>query len=102
KTLLEENGYGHILRKYKSPEDLTEWYEGELDRFAEQLRDHMETAKEQFYRQEMDQFRAMFHKPVIYASWDWDQTVSNALHHAGFADFEEQAKALAAQRTKKF
>jgi pyruvate,water dikinase len=102
KKLLEENAYGHILRKYKSPEDLSEWYEGELDRFAEQLRDHMETAKEQFYRQEMDQFRATFHKPVIYAGWDWDQTVKNALHHAGFADFEEQAKALAEQRTKKF
>ncbi|MCM0754406.1 PEP-utilizing enzyme [Desulfovibrio aminophilus] len=102
KKLLEDNGYGHILKKYKSPEDLMEWYEGELDRFAEQLRDHMETAKEQFYRQEMDQFRATFHKPVIYASWDWNQTVANALHHAGFADFVEQAKALEAQRAKTF
>ena len=52
----------------------------------------METAKEQFYRQEMDQFRAVFHKPVIYASWDWDQTVSNALHHA--AQIQRRAYAI--------
>ncbi|MBU4380007.1 MAG: phosphoenolpyruvate synthase, partial [Proteobacteria bacterium] len=98
--LLETNSYGHILKKYKSPEDFMEWYEGELDRFSEQLREHMETPKEEFYRQEMQQFRSMFHKPVIYASWEWHNTVEDAMHHAGFATFEEQEQALEAQRAK--
>jgi len=102
KELLENNSYGHILKKYKSPEDFMEWYEGELDRFSEQLREHMETPKEEFYRQEMEQFRSMFHKPVIYASWDWNNTVEDAMHHAGFASFEEQEKALEKQRSKKW
>ncbi|MBI9078278.1 MAG: phosphoenolpyruvate synthase [Pseudodesulfovibrio sp.] len=102
KELLENNSYGHILKKYKSPEDFMEWYEGELDRFSEQLREHMDTPKEEFYRQEMEQFRAMFHKPVIYASWDWNSTVEDAMHHAGFASFEEQEKALEKQRSKKW
>jgi pyruvate,water dikinase len=100
RELLEANSYGHILKKYKSPEDFTEWYEGELDRFSEQLREHMETPKEEFYRQEMEQFRSMFHKPVIYASWDWHNTVEDAMHHAGFASFEEQEQALEKQRSK--
>ena len=101
-ALLEANSYGHILKKYKSPEDFMEWYEGELDRFSEQLREHMETPKEEFYRQEMQQFRAMFHKPVIYASWDWTYTVEDAMHHAGFASFDEQEAALEEQRKKQW
>jgi len=100
RKLLEGNSYGHILKKYKSPEDFMEWYEGELDRFSEQLREHMETPKEEFYRQEMEQFRGMFHKPVIYASWDWHHTVEDAMRHAGFASFEEQEQALEVQRAK--
>tara|TARA_Y100001954_G_scaffold127604_1_gene136771 strand:+ start:15623 stop:19207 length:3585 start_codon:yes stop_codon:yes gene_type:complete len=100
--LLEANSYGHILKKYKSPEDFMEWYEGELDRFSEQLREHMETPKEEFYRQEMEQFRGTFHKPVIYACWDWNNTVVDAMHHAGFESFDEQEAALAAQREKEW
>ncbi|CCH47658.1 PEP/pyruvate-binding domain-containing protein [Pseudodesulfovibrio piezophilus] len=98
--LLENNSYGHILKKYKSPEDFMEWYEGELDRFSEQLREHMETPKEEFYRQEMEQFRGTFHKPVIYASWNWDNTVADAMKHAGFDSFDEQEAALEVQRSK--
>ncbi|MDD4952001.1 MAG: PEP/pyruvate-binding domain-containing protein [Desulfovibrionaceae bacterium] len=102
KGLVETHGYGHILKKYKTPKDLLEWYEGELDRYCEQLRDHIESPKEEFYRQEMNEFRAHFHKPVIYASWNWDYTVEDALRHAGFASFEEQEKALQKQRAKKW
>ncbi|KAB1441086.1 PEP/pyruvate-binding domain-containing protein [Pseudodesulfovibrio senegalensis] len=102
KKMLEEKGYGHILKRYKSADDFMEWYEGELDRFSEQLRDHIETPKEDFYRGELEQFRSMFHKPVIYACWDWSHTVEDALHHAGFASFEEQTIALEKQREKKW
>jgi pyruvate,water dikinase len=101
-VLLEENGYGHILKRYKTAEDLMEWYEGELDRFSEQLRENIENPKEAFYRQEMEHFRALFHKPVLYASWNWDHTVQDAMHHAGFATFEEQAQALAVKRSMKW
>lgn len=100
--LLEKNSYGHILKKYKSPEDFMEWYEGELDRFSEQLREHMETPKEEFYRQEMEQFRGIFHKPVIYACWDWHHTVEDSMRHAGFNSFEEQEAALEEQRKKQW
>ncbi len=98
RLLLEKNGYGHILKKYKSAKDIMDWYEGELCRLHEQLRDSIETPKEKFYRQELEQFRAIFHKPVIYAGWNWSQTVEDALHQSGFASFDEQAKALEAQR----
>ncbi|NJB66917.1 pyruvate,water dikinase [Desulfobaculum xiamenense] len=98
--LLEAENYGHILKKYKTPADFLEWYEGELARFAEQLRENLDAEKEQFYRQEMQHFRATFHKPVIYASWDWEGTVLDAMHQAGFASFEEQAEALIKQRKK--
>jgi pyruvate,water dikinase len=98
--LLKSEKYEHILKKYKSAKDLAEWYEGEITRLATQLRDHLDTPKEGFYRQELEKFRGTFHKPVIYAAWDWESTVSDALHHSGFKDYAEQAKALAEQRKK--
>ena len=100
--LMEDNGYGHILKKYNKASDLQEWYEGELSRLHEHLRESIDTSKEKFYRGELEQFRLMFHKPVLYANWDWSSLVKDALHQAGFADFEEQAKALVVQRTKKW
>ncbi|EPR42212.1 pyruvate phosphate dikinase PEP/pyruvate-binding protein [Desulfovibrio sp. X2] len=100
KKILTDNNYGHVLKKYSTPDDLREWYDGELTRLAEQLRENMDSSKETFYRQEMESFRGTFHKPVIYAAWNWEQTVLDALHQAGFKDYEEQAKALAAQRAR--
>jgi len=99
--LLEEKGYGHILKKYRKPEEIQEWYEGELSRLQDNLRGSLESAKEQFYRQEWTQFRQTFHKPVLYAAWNWERTVEDALRHAGFADFEEQAEALTQIRQRK-
>lgn len=99
-TLMESNGYGHILKKYKEPQDIQEWYEGELLRRHEQLRDHLDTPKEDFYRTELQAFRSTFHKPVIYATWNWDDTVLDALHQAGFANFDEQGKAMEETRKK--
>ncbi|MBD5417583.1 MAG: phosphoenolpyruvate synthase [Desulfovibrio sp.] len=96
--LMESSGYGHILKKYTEPQDIQEWYEGELQRRHEQLREHLDTPKEDFYRSELQNFRATFHKPVIYATWNWEDTVLDALHQAGFKDFEEQAKAMAKAR----
>jgi pyruvate,water dikinase len=98
RTLLQKEGYGHILKKYVTPEDLTEWFDGENARLMHQLRDNLGSAQEEFYRQELEGFRAMFHKPVIYAAWDWTQTVEDALHQGGFATFEEQQKAMEEQR----
>jgi pyruvate,water dikinase len=93
KKLMEEESYAHILKKYTKADELMEWYEGELWRFQENLRENLESSKEQFYRQEMEHFRRLFHKPVIYAAWNWDQTVLDALHASGFANFEEHAAA---------
>jgi len=100
--LLEAKGYGHILKKYVKPEDLNEWYEGELHRFQEQLREHLDTPKESFYRSELHMFRNTFHKPVLYANWNWTQTVYDALRQAGFVSFDEQKKALEAQRRQQW
>ncbi len=100
KKLLKDHNYEHILKKYETAVDLMDWYEGELARLHEQLRENLESEKEGFYRQEMNRFRGTFHKPIIYANWDWNNTVEDALMQAGFSDFEEQAKALEAQRAK--
>lgn len=91
--LMEKSGYGHILKKYTEPQDIQEWYEGELQRHHEQLREHLGTPKEDFYRTELQNFRSKFHKPVIYATWNWEDTVLDALHQAGFMNFEEQENA---------
>ncbi len=99
-ALLQENKYEHIAKKYNTAADLKDWYDGELTRLAEQLRENLESPKANFYRQEMESFRRLFHKPVLYASWDWPGTVYDALRQAGFDSYEDQAKALAAQRAK--
>lgn len=96
--LMEKESYGHILKKYKEPRELKEWYEGELERRLDQLRDHLNSPKEDFYRSELQNFRSTFHKPVLYATWDWANTVEDALRHAGFKDFEEQA--IAAEKSR--
>lgn len=98
--LLKENGYEHIVKKCPEAKDLLEWYEGELARLHEQVHSNLGDEKEGFYRQELDKFRRTFHKPVIYANWDWNRTVLDALHQAGFSSFEEQKKALEEQRQK--
>lgn len=101
KKLLEKNGYEHILSKYQR-NDIQDWYDGEISRRLQQLREHLGTNKEAFYRDELNTFRSTFHKPVIYATWNWSRTVEDALHHAGFKDFEEQAKALEVYRKMDF
>lgn len=98
--LMAENRYEHILKKNTSGPDLLDWYEGELARLHEQLQSNLGTMKEDFYRQELATFRDIFHKQVIYATWDWETTVLDALHQGGFATFEEQAVAMEAQRAK--
>lgn len=96
--LLAENRYEHILKKNTSGPDLMDWYEGELARLHEQLQSNLGSVKEDFYRQELASFRSIFHKPVIYANWDWETTVLDALHQAGFQGFDDQAAALETQR----
>ncbi len=99
-ALLEQEGYEHILKKFNKPQDISEWYEGELQRRHKKLREHLDTPKEGFYRDELERFRNKYHKPSIYATWDWNTTVNDALNQAGFKDFAEQKKALEEYRKK--
>ncbi len=100
RKVMTENKYDHILKKNRTAKDLLDWFEGEIARLHEQLQDQLGKPREEFYRQEIDQFRRLFHKPVIYANWNWEETVFDALRHSGFESYEEQVKALQAQREK--
>ena len=96
--IMKEQGYEHILKKYVNGVELHDWYNGEMTRLQENLRKVIGTASEAEARKDMETFRTIFHKPAIYAAWDWSATVEDALHQAGFASFEEQTKALEAYR----
>ncbi|MFP4034190.1 MAG: PEP/pyruvate-binding domain-containing protein [Desulfovermiculus sp.] len=98
--ILEQERYGHILRQNTTPEEIQDWYEGELARLHEQIQAHLGTVKEEFYRQELHTLRSSLHKAVISANWDWEVTVYDALRHAGFESFEDQEKALEEQRNQ--
>jgi pyruvate,water dikinase len=100
--LLRKERYGHIIKKSTTAQDLLEWFEGEISRLHEQVQENLGTHKEDFYRQELERFRSKLHKPIIYANWDWESTVRDALHQAGFQSFEEQEKALEKQRAKQW
>jgi pyruvate,water dikinase len=99
-ALMEKHGFGHYLKKYTTGQDLREWYEGESTRLHENLRKSMGTPKEAECRKELGEFRNLFHKAAIYASWPWEETVDDALRQSGFRSFEEQQEALAAQRAR--
>jgi pyruvate,water dikinase len=91
---LKQENYGHILREETTAEDVMAWYEGEVNRLHEQIQKNMGTAKEEFYRQELNHLRETLHKPVIYANWDWHTIVEDALYQAGFSSFAEQEQAM--------
>lgn len=97
KGLMVQHKYEHILKKNRSAKDLMDWFEGEMLRLHEQLHENIGKPREDFYRQEILDFRKVFHKPVIYANWDWEETVLDALRHAGFKSYAEQAEALQKQ-----
>ena len=98
--LLEANGQAAAAALVNDPEGIRAWYAGETDRLHTTLRDCLATSREAAARKELKTFRALFHKPVIYAAWSWDETVTDALHQAGFTSFDEQAEALTRQREK--
>lgn len=97
-ALLEKTGHTEAAKLAFSPADIRDWYDRELNRLHTELRDSLTGSREAVTRKALKNFRATFHKPVIYAAWAWHETVEDALHQAGFATFDEQAAALAAQR----
>ena len=98
--LLEDNGYKGIAAQVGDQDKIRTWYEAERARLHAELRDSLGGSREAVARKAVTEFRAVFHKPVIYATWAWDETVTDALHQSGFASFEEQAAALIEQRKK--
>ncbi len=97
---LREENYSHILREDTEAEDILEWYEGEVFRLHEHIQNNLDTSKEDFYRQELEHLRETLHKPIIYATWDWNSTVEDALYQAGFESFQEQEKAMKSLQQK--
>ena len=98
--LLEAAGKADIAKLASDPAKIRAWYDAETARLHGELRDSLGGSRENTARKALKTFRATFHKPVIYAAWNWNETVEDALHQAGFATFEEQAAALAEQRKK--
>ncbi len=91
--LLQQERYGHIVKQNTTAGDVMQWYEGEMARLHEQLQNNLGSAKEDFYRQELEDLRGKLHKSVLYANWDWESTVKDALLQAGLAGYEEQEQA---------
>lgn len=98
--LLEAAGKVDVAKLASDPAKIRAWYDAETARLHGELRDSLGGSRENTARKALKAFRATFHKPVIYAAWNWNETVEDALHQAGFATFEEQAAALAEQRKK--
>ena len=98
--MLEAAGKVDVAKLASDPAKIRAWYDAETARLHGELRDSLGGSRENTARKALKAFRATFHKPVIYAAWNWNETVEDALHQAGFATFEEQAAALAEQRKK--
>lgn len=98
--ILKADGKTQVAELVRDPEAIRAWYDTESQRLHNKLRDCLATSREDQARKAMKDFRAKYHKPVIYAAWPWSETVLDALHQAGFPSFEDQTQALAEQRSK--
>lgn len=98
--MLQEDGLTKIADMANDPDAIHIWYDDEMKALHSKLKDCLNTSREGLMRQEVKKFRARYHKPVIYATWSWEETVEDALHQSGFKSFEEQAEALEQQRAK--
>ena len=99
RAMLKKNGYDEAAA-IQDRRDFRGWYDQEVGKLHKELSACLGTPFEHDVHQKLTDFRRAFHKPVTYASWDWDATVTDALHQAGFADWKEQEEALALQREK--
>ncbi len=100
RTLIEKEGLTKGTKKDMTAQDIRAWYDSQYESLLTNLRDARGSNRENAARNTLQKFRQTFHKAVIYAAWNWNQTVEDALHQSGFASFEEQAKALEEQRKK--
>lgn len=100
--ILKKNNREDVLKKYKDADALHIWYNEEMDALQEKLRVSLGSEEENTLREEMNTFRSVYHKATIYAAWPWHETVLDALHQAGFANFDEQKIAMEKQRTIKW
>ncbi len=96
---LKKSGYAKAA-EIKDRSEFRGWYELEVGKLHKELSACLGTPFEHDVHAKLTEFRRAFHKPVTYASWDWEATVLDALHQAGFADWKEQEEAVAKQREK--
>lgn len=97
KKLLEEHGY-NLFNTNPINQDIQLWYDKNISTLCTQLQKNLTTSQAPKIAKTLKEFRTLFHKAVIYATWPWEETVNDALYQAGFRSFEEQKVALEQQR----
>lgn len=95
--LLEQNKYT-TLKDTSTDTDIQLWYDTTISTLYKKIQKNLLTNQATLFAKELKQFRMLFHKTVIYATWPWNETVEDALHQAGFSSFNEQKIALEKQR----
>ncbi|MGL4722680.1 MAG: PEP/pyruvate-binding domain-containing protein [Desulfovibrionaceae bacterium] len=97
-SYLKQNAIVHFAKEFTTPKQLQEWYNKEIAKRHEKLATLEDSRTFEKEKYELEEFSRILCKYIIYANWDWNETILSALQHAGFSTIEEQERALLEQR----
>lgn len=97
KAITKEYGY-HEIEEENSIEEINKWYQRQMKEYHTEMRKNIHTNTYKEYEQKAEELRNRLHKAIVYAQWNWEETIQDALHSAGFASYEEQKKAWEQQK----
>lgn len=75
------------------------WYNQQVESYHSAMRTHIHSPEDYAaYEEQARILRKRLYKAIIYAQWNWEDTIQDALRSAGFSSYEEQAQACSKQR----
>ena len=96
-SIAHQYGY-HEIENESSIEHIEQWYHQQLAHYHLVMRNHIHSPDYTMYEEQVNLLRKRLHKAIIYARWDWEETIQDALRSAGFSSYEEQQQACIQQR----
>ncbi|MDE7468737.1 MAG: phosphoenolpyruvate synthase, partial [Desulfovibrionaceae bacterium] len=96
-SIAKEYGYQEVAEE-TSIENIERWYKQQIEEYHSAMRKYIHSPEYKIYEEKANLLRKRLYKAIIYAQWNWEETIQDALHTAGFASFEEQQQACLHQR----
>lgn len=96
-AIAHEHGYTSIASE-SCIDTIYTWYTQQIESYHNEMRRYIDSPLYNTYAQKAEELRQHLHKVLIYAQWDWEGTIQDALRNAGFSSYTEQEEACNKQR----